>query len=522
MPRAGTQKVKTGCITCKIRRIKCDEGRPSCRRCLTTGRKCDGYTVPPKGTYSWSHLLRVTTPQADAKLATQHQPVAWTGATAAENRAMSFFHRVAAPALAGSLNKYFWTNVVVQVANQEPVARHAVLAVSSLYEAFLKRFRSHEVGEDGTEAPRDAFAVWHYNEAIRLLRSTRDRALTLFVCVLFICIELLRKNAGVAIEHCRHGINILNEVRCESEFIKNHVKPAIANLTIVPYLRGAGPESFPTLGGPPPPAMKRQFKGISEAHAQLIPVLVRLMRFMRSGGEARLEPGRKGPEPDTEWTRQSVVADLDSWYEAFQQFKTYLYVPANAEERNVSRLLEMRWIVGKMMCTMHRSGRETDFDEHEADFRRMVALATPVAAAAKEPPTPEEPLYAGEFALELGFTSLLAYVAMKCRVFEMRMAAWRLMIGLARPEINIWSEDLTLCLCKVLIETEHGVELREGDTPVEEVEGDLGLPPEERRVASWSLETKITREGKRTFLFNLMQRKADSDEYVVTKKWMRM
>ena len=36
-------KVKTGCLTCKIRKKKCDEAKPACRRCLDTGRSCDGY-----------------------------------------------------------------------------------------------------------------------------------------------------------------------------------------------------------------------------------------------------------------------------------------------------------------------------------------------------------------------------------------------------------------------------------------------------------------------------------------------
>ncbi|ENH65134.1 hypothetical protein FOC1_g10005986 [Fusarium oxysporum f. sp. cubense race 1] len=38
--RARAPKVKTGCGTCKV---KCDEARPACTRCTSTGRKCDGY-----------------------------------------------------------------------------------------------------------------------------------------------------------------------------------------------------------------------------------------------------------------------------------------------------------------------------------------------------------------------------------------------------------------------------------------------------------------------------------------------
>jgi hypothetical protein len=35
--------VRSGCLTCKKRRVKCDEGRPLCRRCVTQGYVCDGY-----------------------------------------------------------------------------------------------------------------------------------------------------------------------------------------------------------------------------------------------------------------------------------------------------------------------------------------------------------------------------------------------------------------------------------------------------------------------------------------------
>lgn len=57
--RKAHKKVRTGCLTCKIRRKKCDETKPTCLRCTSTGRKCDGYpqpavktpvTIPPAGT----------------------------------------------------------------------------------------------------------------------------------------------------------------------------------------------------------------------------------------------------------------------------------------------------------------------------------------------------------------------------------------------------------------------------------------------------------------------------------------
>ncbi|CAJ2513783.1 Uu.00g019020.m01.CDS01 [Anthostomella pinea] len=37
------KRTKTGCTTCRKRRIKCDEGRPTCNNCLKSKRQCEGY-----------------------------------------------------------------------------------------------------------------------------------------------------------------------------------------------------------------------------------------------------------------------------------------------------------------------------------------------------------------------------------------------------------------------------------------------------------------------------------------------
>jgi Fungal Zn(2)-Cys(6) binuclear cluster domain len=34
---------KTGCLTCRLRRVKCDEGRPTCQRCGAANIECAGY-----------------------------------------------------------------------------------------------------------------------------------------------------------------------------------------------------------------------------------------------------------------------------------------------------------------------------------------------------------------------------------------------------------------------------------------------------------------------------------------------
>ncbi|KAI5788327.1 hypothetical protein EDC01DRAFT_155952 [Geopyxis carbonaria] len=41
--RASRKRTKTGCLTCRKRRIKCGEERPTCNNCIKSKRVCEGY-----------------------------------------------------------------------------------------------------------------------------------------------------------------------------------------------------------------------------------------------------------------------------------------------------------------------------------------------------------------------------------------------------------------------------------------------------------------------------------------------
>lgn len=36
------KRTKTGCQTCRARRVKCDEGKPECNNCIKSRRQCEG------------------------------------------------------------------------------------------------------------------------------------------------------------------------------------------------------------------------------------------------------------------------------------------------------------------------------------------------------------------------------------------------------------------------------------------------------------------------------------------------
>ncbi|KAK9476482.1 hypothetical protein V1514DRAFT_336738 [Lipomyces japonicus] len=46
------RRTRTGCLTCRKRRIKCDEGKPLCANCIKSRRVCEGYCGRRKSTGS--------------------------------------------------------------------------------------------------------------------------------------------------------------------------------------------------------------------------------------------------------------------------------------------------------------------------------------------------------------------------------------------------------------------------------------------------------------------------------------
>ncbi|KAK1997653.1 hypothetical protein LX36DRAFT_681571 [Colletotrichum falcatum] len=58
--RASKPKVRSGCVTCKVRRVKCDERKPTCSRCEKADVECDGYikeAVAPKRTTEQQQII---------------------------------------------------------------------------------------------------------------------------------------------------------------------------------------------------------------------------------------------------------------------------------------------------------------------------------------------------------------------------------------------------------------------------------------------------------------------------------
>ncbi|OHF04264.1 C6 zinc finger protein [Colletotrichum orchidophilum] len=489
MARLGVAKVKTGCITCK---------------CASTGRRCDGYVTPPTGTYSWAQLLRVHPPPTQA-------------ASDAELRALSFFRKVVAPVLSGPLDSYFWTHLVSQVSYQELAARHAALAISSLYEKV----------EEDRHGEKNPFAVAHYNEAIKHLRTTNNQETVLFVCILFVCIDMLRGEGKGAVEHCRHGVNILNGSKSSSRFLRDHLEPAFCRLGVFPFFFGARPDTFPSVPDlcsyPVPPLYN-----IEQVQGVLDPLLVRAIRFARAADGYRLGD-ETYPEPGPTLLQQKDDMDkmLDDWAAEFQAYLVQKSPRsckrAAMREELMERLLEMKYLVGKIWLSTCMSRREESHDLHLDKFQRIIELGREVESTSRDR---GQRIDRAKFTFEMGFSPLLGFVFIKCRSLTLRIAALGLMKTIANEKENLWDSNTVLACGRKVVEFEHELDLGP-DECIADVFDDGTMPPEGRRIKDLAMQNEVRivsgKDGAVTMWRKVAFLMREHDGPItVTKEWFRV
>ena len=170
--------------------MKCDEAKPYCRKCTSTGRKCDGYPVieTPSGP-------SISTPDSEALVQLQPcaPPLEFVGSEK-ERRSFHFFRTTTASQLSGFCGDGFWDTLILQASHHEPGIRHAVIALGSLHERFIKH--NGLTSRSDRLLYLDEFALQQYSLAIRCLFDQFSRLdkpavdVCLVSCVLFACFEV--------------------------------------------------------------------------------------------------------------------------------------------------------------------------------------------------------------------------------------------------------------------------------------------------------------------------------------------
>jgi Fungal specific transcription factor domain len=209
--------------------VKCDEAKPACNRCSSTGRKCDGY---PQDVMASNNPNDRGSPDSLIQRISTKVP----GSTQ-EKRGFHYFITQTAPELCGFYETGFWEHLVLQTSAVEPALRHSVIAIGALHEEFAARRleQSPRLESEGV-----AFATNQYTKAIghlrRSLAAGKQKPLTaLMSCILFVCFDSLRGYFESAMVHLQSGLRILRDMTRTTEvnhIIENIISPLFLRLSV--------------------------------------------------------------------------------------------------------------------------------------------------------------------------------------------------------------------------------------------------------------------------------------------------
>ncbi|KAF7563383.1 hypothetical protein G7046_g713 [Stylonectria norvegica] len=193
-------RAKSGCSTCRIRRVKCDEQKPSCKRCTDTGRNCDGYATA------------VGSDLASLNITKYEVPFSIPGSQQ-DRMLLHFYCNQSASDLSGYLGGRFWYDLVLQQGQVHSCVLQAVLAFSASHLQHLTA--GHTSMMTDTPALQSVGHEKLYIKAIRSLRkyldakTPPDPRVVSICCALFFCFENAVGDVAAALKHLEGGLRAL-------------------------------------------------------------------------------------------------------------------------------------------------------------------------------------------------------------------------------------------------------------------------------------------------------------------------
>ncbi|KAB8297250.1 hypothetical protein EYC80_002617 [Monilinia laxa] len=451
-------KVKTGCQTCKIRRVKCDETKPSCQRCVSTGRRCDGYATDPKR----------LSPEVQSVLEIQRIPTLLPG-TVEERRGFQYFASNTATELSGYFDSSFWEHLILQASVAEPSLRHAIVGLGTLHENFSDRRLDLATKCDAARSGF-GFATDQYSKAISHLRRSlaagRQKPLTsLMSCILFVCFDSLRGHFSSAIMHLQSGLRILHNSRLRSnsqgeDLIEEHIAPMFMRLCIQAILyvdtreiteRMAFAKVISTISNREN-IIPREFKSLDAARRSLLQASDTLFRggYMWDGNL----PTACQPKRAMDLYVKSR-SQLDAWKISFENFMRSQSHTFDSKQLRGAALCKIHFTTVHIICRVTEPDLEdtrsikNSFNDpkkaavFEPEFQAIVSLAKSLINAAEEDTKAGKPSFT--FSADLGLIAPLYYICVKSPSDTTRRQALELLLRCPRKE-GMWDSSSTINL----------------------------------------------------------------------------
>ncbi|KAH8721747.1 hypothetical protein BGZ61DRAFT_571860 [Ilyonectria robusta] len=469
-------KKEKGKIRLPHLQVKCDEGRPACHRCVSTGRTCDGYGIWGGGDNR--HPQVSATGQNNIPVSRVLAAISPRVLDAAERDCFEWFTLISAKKLRGLFGSAFWDTLVLQASFNEPAVLHAVLALGSVQRQEMVEARDATSGlriPDGEEQ----FMLRQYSKAISHLVPESQAKVqpsvdaVLLTCLLFIFLEFIRGHYKTAQTHLRNGLKLIYEtgscpnaaskagviVKSSGHQIDKGILEAFSRIQVqVGLLRQVNQDPLTNLLVEPRPIIGT-FKSIEQARDCLDPLIkeaLELNELCRRNGDdksedchlallSRQQRVRTGPEAWSNTYSLSTVA-IDTTMPFIDSFGY--------------RLLRVYYTMTRIMMESAVDPRsETVFDNYTDEFASIITQADGLRRSILSNPDlgdlpPHRPDMPQSIA-DMGWLPPLYYTALKCRVHRLRVHAIELLRSMPHRE-GIWDANIAALIAQNVMVIEEG------------------------------------------------------------------
>ncbi|KAJ5387686.1 hypothetical protein N7509_010227 [Penicillium cosmopolitanum] len=416
--RAANPKVRTGCITCKARHVKCDEGKPVCLRYACFPVLCTSLVILD------SKTLYTSTNHTNLQVLA-HEPAVAPAVDSTTEHALEVFFLCTAPALAGYFEHAFFQGSVLQFSLGEPAILQAIAALGSLHEQAAASKIQHLHRK--TSLPELPLKL--YNRAIRVMieKVTVDPTnlpLIAMVNILFICFEYFQGNLQAAASHIRGGIDILNNWRAkniikrdetgghryvssEAEFMETEVAPLLCTFNINAVQWGVGVQASVV---PDPPtdsstiSMPDRFDTLKAARAALLKLVI--------SATWEFEPSEKElSNTDFPLICERIMTSLNRWKVSFEDLVNRQSHLWDNRKRQTADAIIVMHANAELGVYSYQAQSHCDWDKYRDQYEVTAALINKLIADTNH--FPHE--LSRTFSLDFRMMFPLQPVAWRCR-----------------------------------------------------------------------------------------------------------
>ncbi|KAK4952161.1 hypothetical protein LTR10_010081 [Elasticomyces elasticus] len=428
---ATKSRTRSGCKTCRQRRIKCDETGPPCERCVSARRTCLGYD-----------LFRITvggskTDQALVRT-TELSPTARTKSCSREQSAFMSFQARSAGLTQDIFEDARLHSFFCQTAHTEPAVWHAIVALESA-----------QTRDGGYAAKQYGKALAALRTKISTEKGNSNVSVVLLACLLFVPFELMQEGHDLARTHLHSGLELLAEVKegrkhvmYGSSLVPEALKEAFETLDTKDSLFSMGPtklryESLETLLACEP----SELENLEVCH-----------RISAAAGasirELRLHLGEHGTNMEFSVMQTKLCLGLAKWADALHALMW------KSSDLATQQQIRME------MINMHLFGTpdwELAYDKQTEEFERCLALCrsyVSFSTTANGSPQIDRPATTA-FSLNAGVIPALYFIALKCREPSVRHEAQGALLGTGPYREGWWEAQKAATVAATAIKMEE-------------------------------------------------------------------